>query len=331
MTQSLLNMINECQLELGLPVASSVYASGDATTLQMASLANRVIDELRQMHEWTDMQWEFVIKAQPPISVTGNIAANSTVITNISPNTTGLQPYVFQVQGPGIPISSRIATVDSPTQVTMTMATSNSSSVTGVGVQFAQDTYGMPPGFDWFINRTMWDRTNRWELLGPDSPQLDQWHRSGIVVTGPRRHFRKIGPYSDTNLTGNYPNSFRIWPPPFDLAQQMQLVFEYTSNAAVDVHGSATNFARYFANDDDTCLLNENALIQGIKWMFWEIKGFGSYITLQTRWVDYVNRLIARDGASQTLTMVKRVHPIFISPANVQDGFFPGPVGPNAA
>src|SRR5215831_13022150 len=119
MTQSLLNMINECQLELGLPVTSSVYASGDATTLQMASLANRVLDELRQMHEWTQMQWEFVVITAPPINTTGNIAANSAVITNI-PSTTGILPYVFQVQGPGIPISSRVLSVDSTSQVTMT-------------------------------------------------------------------------------------------------------------------------------------------------------------------------------------------------------------------
>jgi hypothetical protein len=67
----------------------------------------------------------------------------------------------------------------------------------------------------------------------------------------------------------------------------------------------------------------------GIKWMFWEAKGFGAYTTLQTRWVDYVDRLIGRDGGAPTLSVVKRVNPIFISPANVQDGFFPGPVGPN--
>jgi hypothetical protein len=330
MPQTILQMIQNCQIELGLPVTSTVFGGGDATTMQMAGLANRVLDEMRQMHEWTQMQWEFVIVVQPVISTTGSITANSAVITNI-PNTSGIQPYAFCVQGPGIPISARVKSVDSPTQVTMTMLTNSATSVTNATIQFAQDTYAMPPGFDWFINRTMWDRTNRWELLGPDSPQMDQWHRSGIVVTGPRRHFRKIGPYSDTNTSGNFPDSFRIWPQPFEIIQPLQLVFEYLSNAAVDVNGAPNTFARYFANDADTCLLNENALIQGIKWMFWEIKGFGSYVTLQGRWVDYINRLIARDGAAATLTMVKRVHPIFISPANVQDGFFPGPTGPNAA
>ena len=55
-----------------------------------------------------------------------------------------------------------------------------------------------------YIGQTWWDRTNRWALLGPDSPQIDQWHRSGIYVTGPRRHFRQIG---------NTTNAWRIWPP----------------------------------------------------------------------------------------------------------------------
>lgn len=327
---TLLQMVNQCQLELGLPVSSSALGSSDATALQMGALANRVLDELRRRHRWTQMQWEMVVQVQPPVQTNGNMLPGSAVITNI-PSTAGLQPYVYQVSGPAVPIAARIASVDGPNQVTMTMVNSSTGGVTGGLFLFGQDTYAMPVGFDWFNNRTMWDRTNRWELLGPDSPQLDQWHRSGIVVTGPRRHFRKIGPYSDSNLSGNFPDSFRIWPPPFDVSVPMQLVFEYLSNAAVSVHGSATNFAEYFTNDDDTCLLDDNALMMGIKWMFWEIKGFGSYVTLQNRWVDYVDRLVARDGAAPTLTVVKRVHPIFISPANVQDGFFPGPVGPNAA
>ena len=177
----------------------------------------------------------------------------------------------------------------------------------------------MPVGFDWFNNRTMWDRTNRWELLGPDSPQMDQWHRSGIVATGPRRHFRKIGPYAD---------QFRIWPAPVEIVSPLQLVFEYLSIAAVMVNGSQTTFAQYFMNDNDQPLLDDQAIILGLKWMFWEVKGF-NYAAMQSRWIDYVDRLIARDGAAKTLQLVSRTNPIFLSPANVQDGFFPGPVGPN--
>jgi hypothetical protein len=332
--QTILQMVQNAEMELGLPVSVSVFGTGGATTdvtgTQMGALANRVLDEMRRVNPigWTALQFEFNLLVSVPTTVTGNLQANSAVITNITPNTTGILPYVFQVSGPGIPVAARVLTVDSSSQITMTMENTNTSIVPGASLLFMRDTYPMPVGFDWFQNRTMWDRTNRWELLGPDSPQMDQWHRSGIVVTGPRRHFRQLGSGGTANT---YANEFRIWPAPAEIVEPLQLVFEYLSIAAVNVTGAGLTFSQYFANDTDMPLLDDQAIIQGIKWMFWEVKGFGSYMTLQQRWVDYVDRLIARDGGAPTLNVVKRVNPIFISPANVQDGFFPGPVGPNAS
>ena len=316
-------MVQNAERELGLPVSTSVYgtdgAPTDATGVQMGALANRVLDELRRVNRWTALQFEYNLIVNTPINTTGTLQPESPVITNI-PSTSALQPWNWQVSGPGIPVAARILSVDSPTQVTMTMEGTNTAVEPDTEIQFAQDTYPMPVGFDFYNNRTMWDRTNRWELLGPDSPQMDQWHRSGIVVTGPRRHFRQIGPFA---------NQFRIWPAPAEIVEPLQLVFEYLSIAAVNVNNQSQTYAQYFVNDADTPLLDDQAIIMGIKWMFWEIKGFGSYATLQSRWVDYVSRLAARDGAAPTLNVVKRINPIFISPSNVQDGFYPGPVGPN--
>jgi hypothetical protein len=323
---NILQIVQAAEMELGLPVSQSVYGQlgvTDNTGIQMGALANRVIDEMRRMNRWTALQFEFNLLVIPPINTTGDLQPISAVITNI-PSTAGLQPNDWAVSGPGIPVAARIQSVDSTHQVTMDMENTNVTLVTGAQIQFAKDTYQIPAGFDWFNNRTMWDRTNRWELLGPDSPQLDQWHRSGIVVTGPRRHFRVIG----TQGIGPYLNAVRIWPAPAEISEPLQFVFEYLSIAAVNF-GNTNVYAQYFTTDTDTPLLDDQALIQGIKWMFWEVKGFGSYTTMQNRWVDYVNRLIARDGAAPTLDVVKRVNPIFISPANIQDGFFPGPVGPN--
>jgi hypothetical protein len=218
---------------------------------------------------------------------------------------------------------------------------------------------------------------------------MDQWHRSGIVATGPRRHFRRLG---------QWPNKFRIWPPPAEIVNPLQLVFEYMSVNAVQtapnstctftgsisgnvltvpyngvlsgniglyqvisgsgvtsgtqinqfisgnggvgtyqvnlsqnvtsttITGMGQSFSQYFNNDTDIPLLNDQAITTGIKWMFWEIKGF-NVDALQSRWVDYVERLISRDEAAPTLNLVQRVNPIFISPANIQDGFFPSPAG----
>lgn len=318
MPRTLLQIVQAAQGELGLPQSSTVVGNTDATTVQMYNLANRTLDELRRMNRWTVQQFEYNLVVNTPVITTGDLTSNSPIITNLG-STSGVVANYWTVSGTDIPQAARVLTVDSSTQVTMTMEYSGTSAATGTDITFAQDTYPIPSDFDWFNNRTMWDRTNRWELLGPDSPQMDQWHRSGIVATGPRRHFRKIGPYAD---------NFRLWPPPVEITAPLQLVFEYLSLNAVMVNGSNSSFAQYFANDDDKPLLDDQAITMGIKWMFWEVKGF-NYAAMQNRWLDYVNKLIGRDGAAPTLNLVKRVNPIFISPANVQDGFYPGPVGPN--
>lgn len=339
MPQTILQMVNNAEMELGLPVSASVYGvSGgnpggitDNTGTQMGALANRVLDELRRMNRWTALQFEFNLVVNPVINTTGDLQPQSHTITNVpAPIAAMLAPYIYAVQGPGIPAAARIATV-SGTTVTMTMENTNTEVLTGQTIQFAQDTYSLSSfaggGFlDWMNNRTWWDRTNRWELLGPDSPQMDQWHRSGIVVTGPRRHFRIIG-----SGVGIQADTFRIWPAPFEVETPLQFVFEFLSFNAVNSLGQGASFKQYFTDDQDKPILDDQSIIMGIKWMFWEAKGFGAYATLQQRWVDYVERQIARDGAAPTLQVTKRQNPIFISPANVQDGFFPGPVGPNSS
>lgn len=330
MAQTILQMVQNAEAELGLPQSISVFGqagSTDNTGTQMGALANRVLDELRRMNRWTVLQKEYDLVVNVATITTGNMVAQSAVITNI-PSTAGLTAQDWQVIGAGISVASRIQSVDSLTQVTCTMENSNTTLLTGTPITFAQDTYPLPGGIDWFNNRTFWDRTNRWELIGPDSPQMDQWHRSGIVATGPRRHFRILPGVSTT--TGAQQDMVRFWPSPVEIISPLQMVFEYLSTFAVSTSGGNT-YAQYFTTDTDTCLLDENAILMGIKWMFWEAKGFGSYVTLQSRWVDYVERLIARDGAAPTLQLVKRGNSIFLSPNSVQDGFFPGPVGPNSS
>ena len=326
MQLTLLQIVQRAQAELGLPQATSVIGNSDPTTTQMLALANRTLDELRRCNPtgWTAMQFEYDLVVPLPINTTGNLVGAFTNTVSSIPSTAGILPNYFYVSGTDIVQGCRVQSVTDANTVVMTMEATNSATVTDQTIQFAQDTFPEPPGFDWFQNRTMWDRTNRWELIGPSSPQVDQWYNSGIVTTGPRRHFRQLGPFA---------NNFRIWPPPLELTSPLQLVFEYLSLFAVSTSAGAASppspptYAQYFTSDTDIPLLDDQSIIMGIKWMFWEIKGMGSYVTLQNRWVDYVDRLIARDGSAATLQLAKRVSPIFISPSNVQDGFFPGPQG----
>lgn len=316
--RTLLEIINTAQRELSLPVSATIINNTtDLTAQQMLSYAQAEIEALgRKDHNWTVLTFENNIVVSPPVQTTGDVTENSPVITNI-PSTAALLANFFTVAGSLIPVGARILSVDSATQVTMTM---NATGTTiGATLKFSRDTYPEPDDFDHFINRTWWDRTNRWQLLGPMSPQTDQWHQSGIVAFGPRRFFRQIGPY-----TSNY----RLWPPPAELVNPLQLVFEYISNRRVRVQGSTTNFAFLFANDTDIPLLNDRLIIAGIKWRFWEQKGF-NWLSKRKEYDDMVDQFIARDGGAPTLGLAKEERDFLISSYNVQDGFFPGPIGPN--
>ena len=321
--QTLLSIIQTAQRELGLPVASTVVGNTDQTTVQMFGFANQEIDELRQAHDngWTALQKEYNLVVSPPVETTGDVALNSAVISNI-PDTSSLLANYMMVSGPSIPAAARIISIDSPTQITMSMEATAATSA--ADLTFSRDTYPEPSDFDSFINDTWWDRTNRWALLGPDSPQMDQWHRSGIVTFGPRRHFRQIGANASGVSGGLITQvNYRIWPPPSEITSPLQLVFEYLSNGCVYVSGSFSNISYQFANDADVPILNARAIIMGIKWRFWQQKGF-DWTGMRDDYTVYVERLIARDGGAGKLQLAKPLYSVLINSYNVQDGNFPG-------
>jgi hypothetical protein len=220
------------------------------------------------------------------------------------------------VTGSNIPVAARVLSVDSATQVTMDMVATGTATATAL--TFAKDTYPENADFDRFLNGTAWDRTNRWALLGPDSPQLDEFHRSGIVSTGPRRHFRQVG-----NLAAG---TYRLWPPPATVDTPFQIAWEYLSLNWVRENGGATLIAA-FENDDDTPLLDSQALILGTKWRFLEAKGIPTAASMQVEYRDYVSQLVARDGGAPTLTMGRRFDPYLLSSWNVQDANYPAGSG----
>lgn len=316
--KTLLQIVNAVQSELGLPQSTSIIGNtSDFSAVQLLALCNEAGEEIRDYAEdgWRNMSVEFNLVVNAPIIVTGNVGNNSAVITGISPNTTGIAAGTFMVSGSSIPTAARVKSVDSSSQITMSMEATGAATATNL--TFAQDTYSLPSDYKTTTNRSWWDRTNRWELLGPDSPQMDQWHRSGIVVTGPRRHFRMIG--------RSVPAQYRLWPQPSEITNPLQLAFEYQST---DWVSTSTGTSAAWTADTDTSFLDDRALIKWLKWKYQQAKGL-AYDVFRNDAIDFVDTLIARDGAAPTLNMTKRVHPIFISPANVQDGFFPGPVGPN--
>lgn len=297
--------------ELGLTVPTAVYASTVPETVQMLALLNREGRELQQEHDWTALQTEFVVNVNAPVSTTGNITSGSAVITSI-PSTASITAGTFVCTGSGIPVAARVLSVDSATQVTLTMQAT--ATTTGVTLVFSKDTYAPPSDFDRFINATHWDRTNRWQLLGPDSPQMDQWHRSGIVTSGPRRHYRQIG---------QSPN-YRLWPPGGASDAASIIAFEYISkNWAATAAGVGVSA---WSGDTDIPLLDENLFILGGKWRFLQAKGL-EYAPHQREYLDYVDRRKAMDGGAPTLSLSSNRSGLYN--ALIPDGSWSGPTGAN--
>jgi hypothetical protein len=322
-----LQIANAALGELGFPQLSALNGNIDPTAVQILALLNATGEDMRDTPEggWTSMQTEFNLIVNAPIITTGTVSVNSPVVSGI-PSTAGLSAGNWAVFGAFLPSAARILNLgdqngnNPTTTVTLTMESTGAASATPITL--AQDTYSLPADMKAYIDRTWWDRTNRWALLGPDSPQLDQWHRSGIVQTGPRRHWRQIG--------NSLNNTYRIWPAPAELVNPIQLVFEYLSTNWVNMTGSvsSTGTNSLFTADTDTSFLDDRALIDGLKWRFKKIKGYGGWEDDRNDYIDLVDRLIGRDGGSPTISLVKRVHPFLISPEYaVQDGYFPTPGG----
>lgn len=315
MPTTLLDIAQSVVNELGLPAISSVVGNSNVTARQILALANRSGDEIYQAHPWVVSQAQHIVEIGDPIITVGDTAPQSDLITNI-PDTTGIEANYFAVTGTYLQQSTRVAEVIDANTVRIDMDATGLS--VGAEMIFARDTYDVPDEFKWFANRTMWDRTNHWELIGPISPQADQWQRSGIVTVGPRRRWRQIG----TN-----PTSWRLWPPPTASNDYpATMVFEYNSRFWV---ADALGVRQVkFTADTDYPVIDAQAIILAVKWRLWAAKGF-EYGAMQAESNDYVSRLAARDGGSPDLSLAKgRSDYYLLGPQNIQDGNFPGPGNP---
>jgi hypothetical protein len=318
MALTLLEIVQAVTGELGLVQPSSVVGSTDLQTIQLYNLVNREGDYLRRTHQWTALQNVFTLDVTAPIVTTGDTTEGSNVLSNVDFGSGTPTTQIYVVSGSDIPVAARVTGVSS-TAGTVNMDMVATGDATATTLTFAQDTYPGPSDYDFSINRTSWDRTNRWELIGPDSPQIDEWHRSGIVTVGPRRHFRWVG-----DATGG---NYRLWPPPATVDTPFQIAWEYIS---LDWCKSTANVGQTsMLADDDTPILDSQAIVLGVKWRFLQAKGFPTAASMQTEYQDYVQQLIARDGGAPTLNMKRKIYPLFITPANVPDGYWPGPTGPN--
>lgn len=301
MAQTLLQLVQQTSGEMGLAVPSTVIGNSQADTVQMLYMANGIGQRLQREHIWQgiDKEYRFTTVFY---SYTGTITNGSTAITGLS-STTGLTstPTYFMITGTGINQDTYLSTVDAPTSsAVMTQAAAASGTVT---LTFNQTKYAMPSDFDRLIDRTDWDKTQHWEMLGPETPQQWQWLKSGFISTGPRIRYRVLG------------STFQIWPA---LGAAHLLGFEYISNAWVYAASGTTPTKSSFTVDTDFCIFPDSLMTLALKLRYFEVKGFDT--TAMYR--DYMAQLDiakANDAGSPTLSMAPRATSILIGFENIPD------------
>ena len=306
MAQTLLQIVQACVDEIGgMTRPSSVIGSTDTTVRQMLALMNREGVELSARvsanEGWPVLRKEYRFPTVVVTGQTGTLTVDSAVITGI-PSTASLV-VGYGVSGTGIAANSHILTIDSGTQVTLDYAATASG--TGVALTFGKDQYSFPSDIQYFINRTGWDRTSRWELSGPTSAQDWQVLKSAVAGTGFLYRYRI--------MAGKI-----FFDPVPNVAHNM--VFEYYSNAWCQSSGGTAQTV--WTADTDTPILDDYLFTLGLKWRFLRAKGL-DYAQEARTYEDAIERTMSRAGTAADISMDNRGgRGRLIDYANVDDSGF---------
>jgi hypothetical protein len=297
---TLLELVQQVCNELMIPSPATVAGSTDPQIVQLYALLNRLGNDISRQFDWNRLDREYILTTVA-IDVTGDSVAGSSTINNI-PSTAGITT-AFGIYGPGTTPFAQVVSVGA-NSVTLNMPLTET--LTGTAFQFSQVQYPLPS--DWLsqIPQTEWDRTNRWPLIGPQSPQEWQSFKSGIVYAGPRERFRIRE------------NQFEINPPP---PNGLLFAFEYKSNGwAIS---SAGLRSKRFNSDTDTAIFEDSLLITGLKAQWKAAKGLdGSFDLSEFRLM--LDTCKAQDKSAPKLSLSPYGGSVLLSLDNVVDGNFPG-------
>lgn len=162
-------------------------------------------------------------------------------------------------------------------------------------------TGAIPDDFSWYLNDTMWNRTQMVKASGPASPEQWQTMKAIAIVSLPAVVFRfrdndlLFYPLQPTGQTCAYEYSTKNW-----------------------VNGDKA----YMDADTDTSRIDDEVIILGIIWRFLKAKGFDYAEAFQSYQLAKQNK-IGRDGGKRKVYLGGGI----ANPwnANVPWGGWPGP------
>jgi hypothetical protein len=302
MSSTMLQLVTQVTNELGVSTPANVAGNTNQDVIQILALMNASGYELLKKHDWRRITKQHLFTTTFT-NTTGDVALDTYTITNI-PSTAGLDT-TYQVSGNGLGNATYIVSVDSPTQVTVNQP--STGNYVGTDLSFMKVKYPLPADYDASVPRTHWDKSKRWEMLGPTDAQQWEWLLSGYISTGPRIRWRLLGDF------------FQIWP---GVSTNELLGYEYRSQAwAEDSNGNPKNS---FTNDSDRCIYPDRVMVLMTKLKYFEAKGFDT-TAMYRNFLTELETVMGQDMSAANLSFAPRPGTVLIGYDNIPDTGY----GPN--
>jgi len=298
MSSTMLQLVQQAYGEMGLNVPSSVAGNQSLDVVQAQYLLNAVGNELIREPDdgWQALVQQYITTVSYT-TITGNTTNGSSTLSGIA-STTGIDT-TYGISGAGINQACYVSAV--PSGTTLTLSQPATSTNTGATYTLTKVKYAMPSDYDRQIDRTHWDKSKHWEMLGPEDAQQWQWLKSGYISTGPRVRWRILG------------GTFQIWPP---MNTQEYLGFEYRSNAwAQSASGTPQ---QSLVNDTDTAFFDTRIMVIYTKLKYFQIKGFDTS-SLTQDYQRYLSIAKANDKGAPNLSFNPNPSKVLIGWANIPD------------
>ena len=298
MSQTMLQLVQQTTAELNLAVPSYVVGNTSQDVTQILALMNGAGYDLLKEYDWQALQVQYRFYTQ---SLTANATTvnGSTTLTFEAGTDLSNVTSQWQLSGYNIPQDTYVVSANNTTKVVVM-----SQFATGSGVESvvcAQTAYDLPDDFETITNRTMWDKSKHWEMLGAEDAQQWQWLKSGYISTGPRVRWRILD------------NQFCIWP---IMNTQEYLGWEYRSKGwARAADGTVKNS---FTADSDTTVLDDRIMVLLTKMKYWGIKGFDTTVVAQD-YQRYLSVAKANDKGAPNLSFSPQASRVLIGYANIPD------------
>jgi hypothetical protein len=293
---NLLAASNQAMSEIGLPTQSSLIGNQSTDAIQILAICQAAGQSLLKEFDWEQLETQYTWNVLSQV-IQGTTTIGSTAISLASTPAPVLDT-TYQIVGTGIPQDVYVVS-NSGTSVIMSQPATSTGTVT---LTFGKTKYPFPADYDRMIDRTAYDKSRRWAMVGPATPQEWEWLKSSYISTGPRIRYRFWGGFIQT------------WP---IIATSDLLSFEYVSNGyAVDATTLANKSS--FTADTDNYIWPDRLFITAVKSRYMSQRGLDSG-RADGEYMQQLSLAKAMNKGADNLTMTNQRSTLLINISNIPD------------